>query len=186
MAGWQKLVLRAAGFGGGFAVALAVIVGGWVWHQGRPQKEPEWNSSAIRATFKDVVITTSTPKPRLTFSYSLENTTSFDYSIDDKSQVLVMATLPEAKGFEPDVTLSVPSTFYLPARQKVVLAVSKESEYNAAYPEQDRDNADKLAAFMTRRLKELDGFVLFDKTRRYKIILPNGWPDAKKKESAKQ
>jgi hypothetical protein len=73
MTGWKKLVLLAAGFGGGFAVVMAAIVGGWVWYQGRPQKQPEWNSAAIRATFKGVGITTSTPKPRLTFSYSLEN-----------------------------------------------------------------------------------------------------------------
>ncbi len=33
---------------------------------------------------------------------------------------------------------------------------------------------------MNRRLKELDGFVLSDKTYRYKIILPNGWPDVYK------
>ena len=66
-----------------------------------------------------------------------------------------------------------------------MLVVSKESEYNDVYPERDRDDSEKLAAFMTRRLKELDGFVLFDKTHRYKIVLPNGWPDFKKKESAK-
>jgi hypothetical protein len=54
------------------------------------------------------------------------------------------------------------------------------------YPEREKDNGEKLAAFMDRRLKELDGFVLFDKTRRYKIILLNGWPDASKKEPAKQ
>ena len=187
MVGWKKLILQAAGFGAAFAVVLAAIVGTCIWYEGRPHKEPEWNSTAIKATFKDVVITTSIPKPKLTFSYSLENTTTSDYSIDDSSKVLVMATLPEGKGLEPDATLSLVPSFYLPAKQKVVLSISKEAEYNDAYPESDRDNGDKLAAFMSRRLKELDGgFVLFDKTRRYKIILPNGWPDVNKKESAKQ
>jgi hypothetical protein len=186
MFGWKKLVLTAAGFGGGFAVLIALIIGVWVWYQGRPQKQPEWNSSAIKATFKDLGITTSVPKPTLWFSYSLENTTNTDYSIDDKSQVLVMATLPEGKGFQPDETLSLPSSLYIPAKQKVVVKVSKESEYNDAYTERDRDNVDKVAPFMNRRLNELDGFVLFDKMHRYEIILPNGWPDVKKKESGKQ
>jgi hypothetical protein len=185
MTGWKKLVLMAAGFGGGFAVVMASIVGIWVWYQGRPQKQPEWNSTAIRATFKDVVITTSKPKARLKFSYSLDNTTHSDYSIDDKSQVLIMATLPDGKGFEPDEAISLPSSFYVPATQKVVLTVSKECEYTDEYPEWDRGDLEKLGAFMTRRLKELDGFVVFDKTRRYKIILPNGWPDVNKRESAK-
>ena len=92
----------------------------------------------------------------------------------------VMATLPDGKGFEPDEALSIPPSVYIPARQKVVLAISKEVEYNESYPEKDRDDAKKLGPFMNRRLKELDGFVLFDKNRRYKIVLPNGWPDVKK------
>lgn len=175
MIGWKKLAVTAAGFGCSFAVVFAAILGGWIWYQERSQREHEWNTTAIKATFKDVMIITSVPKPKLTFSYSLENTTDFDYSIDDKSRVLVMVTLPEGKGFEPDEALSLPSSLYIPAKQKVVLTLTKESEYNNAYPEQDRDNGAKLAAFMDRRLKEIDGFVLFDKMRRYEVTLPNGW-----------
>lgn len=133
-----------------------------------------------------MAFTTSVPRPRLTFSYSLENRTDSDYSIGDRSQVLVMAILPEGKGFQMDEALSLPSSFYLPAKQKVVLSISKESEYNDTYPPRDQADEDKLSAFMTRRIKELDGFVLFDKTRRYKIILPNGWPDVNKTVSPKQ
>lgn len=177
MVGWKKIVLTAASFGSGFAVVLAVLIGAVLWYQGQPQKEREWNTTAIKATFKDVAITTSTPAPKFTFSYSLENTTDFDYSIDDKSQVLVMAKLPEGKGLEPSELLSLSRTIYIPAKQKVVLSVFKEGAYNETYPEQDRDNPEKLAPYMNRRLKELDGFVLFDKTRRYKISLPNGWAD---------
>jgi hypothetical protein len=182
---WKKLVLVGAGIGGGFAIMLAVIAAGWVWYEGRPHRDPDWNTTAIKATFKDVVITTSVPKPKLTFSYSLENTTASDYTIDGTSQVQVMATLPEGKGFDPDEALSLPASLYIPSKQKVVLSIFKEAEYNDAYPERDRDNGEKLAAFMNRRLKELDGFVLFDKGRRYKIVLPNGWPDVNKKEAAK-
>jgi hypothetical protein len=183
---WKKIILRAAGFGGGFAVILASIVGLSIWYEGRPPREPDWNSAAIKATFKNVLITTSTPKPKLIFSYSLENTTDRDYSIDGASQVLVMATLPEGKGFEPEETLSLPPSLYIPAKQKVVLTVFKEGEYNEAYPERDKDSSDKIAPYMNRRLKELDGFVVFDKSRRYKIVLPNGWPDVNKKEAAKK
>jgi hypothetical protein len=186
LVGWKKIVLTTAGFGGGFAVLLAVLIGGVLWYQGRPQIEREWNTAAIKATFKDLRVTTSTPKPKFIFSYSLENTTDFDYSIDDKSQVLVMATLPEGKGLEPSESLSLSPTVYIPAKQKVVLSVFKEGEYNEAYPERDRDNLEKLAPYMGKQLKKLDGFVLFDKTRRYKIILPNGWPDAKQTETGKQ
>jgi hypothetical protein len=156
---------------------LAAIAEVWIWHESHPRRDPEWNTTAIKATFKDVVIDTSTPKPRFTFSYALENTTNSDYSIDGTSQLVVMATLPEGKGFEPDETLSLPLSLGVPAKQKVVLSVFKEGKYNDAYPERDEDNADKLAPYMNSRLKELDGFVVFDKTHRYKIVLPNGWPD---------
>jgi hypothetical protein len=185
MTGWKKLVLQAASFGAAFAVVLCLIVGSWLWYESHPH-EPKWNSTTIRATFKEVGITTSVPKPKLTFSYVLENTTDTDYSIEnDKLKVLVMETLPEGKGLEADEALSL-TPCEIPARQKVVLSLSKEAEYNDAYPERDRDNEEKLASFMSRRLKELDGFVLFDKAHRYKIILPNGWPDVNKQGPAKQ
>jgi hypothetical protein len=64
MVGWKKLVLQAAGFGAGFGALLVVIVGGWLWYESRPHKEPAWNNTAIKASFKDVVLTTSIPKPR--------------------------------------------------------------------------------------------------------------------------
>jgi hypothetical protein len=62
---WKKFVLMAAGFGGGFAVVMGAIVGSWVWYQARPQKEREWNTTAIKATFKDVVITTIDAKAEI-------------------------------------------------------------------------------------------------------------------------
>jgi len=91
---------------------------------------------------------------------------------------MIMATLPEGGNvFEADEALSLPTPFYLPAKQKVVLTISKESEYSEAYPERDNDRADKAATFIARHLKELGGFVLFDKTRRYKILFPGKWPE---------
>lgn len=82
MPGWQKLVLRAASFGAAFAVVSCLIVGSWLWYESHPH-EPKWNSTAIRATFKQVGITTAVPRPKLTFSYVLENTTDTDYSIEN-------------------------------------------------------------------------------------------------------
>ena len=96
-----------------------------------------------------------------------------------------MAALPDSKGFEQVETLSLtPSE--IPARQKVLVSLSKEADYNDAYPERDKDNMEKAAPFLNRRLKELDGFVLFDKTHGYKIILPNGWPGANKPADPKR
>jgi hypothetical protein len=44
---------------------------------------------------------------------------------------------------------------------------------------QKKANDEKqISPFVDRRLSEIDGFVLFDPTNRYKIDFPNGWPQA--------
>jgi len=49
---WKKLVLLASAFGGGFAVVMASMVGVWVWYQARPQKQPDWNSTATKSSLQ--------------------------------------------------------------------------------------------------------------------------------------
>lgn len=178
MASWKKLLLIAAGAGGGFAIVLCGLVGGWLWYSNRPVKERDWNTGSIKATFTKVLLATSTPKPKMEFTYSLENTTALDYSLD-RTSISLMATLPDNQGFLPDETLTLPDALYVPPKQKVVMTISKECEYTDSYPEKDKDDVAKIAPFMDRRLKEIDGFVIFDKTHRYKISLPNGWKDYK-------
>jgi len=53
-------------------------------------------------------------------------------------------------------TERLPSSFYIPAKQKVVPSIPRERYHGGAYPEWASDNADELAAFMTRGLKDLD------------------------------
>ena len=175
MIGWKKIALQAAAFGVAFAVVLCIVAGAWIWYANSPRYQAAWNSTAIRATFKDITVSTSPQQPaKEKFSYVLENTTDADYSLDP-STVLVMAALPDGKGLEQDHAFSLISS-EIPAKQKVVVSISRDMDYQG-----DKDDMAKLSAFMNRRLKELDGFVLFDKVHRYKIILPNGWPDVPKR-----
>ncbi|MGH7845535.1 MAG: hypothetical protein ACREQW_10245, partial [Candidatus Binatia bacterium] len=51
-------------------------------------------------------------------------------------------------------------------------------EYNDSYPKSDRENLDKVSKFMARRLKELEGFAVLDRTNRYQVIFPKGWQDS--------
>ncbi len=125
MSGWKKLVLIAAGAGGGFAIVLFGLVGSWLWYSNRPVKERDWNTGSIKATFTKVVLATSTPKPKMEFSYSLENATASDYSLD-KTSISMMTTLPDNQGFLPDDTVTLPEVLYVPAKQKVVMTVTKE------------------------------------------------------------
>ena len=157
---------------------LVALIAAYGWYDSRPHSEPNWNTTAIKATFGSVGISTSTPKPYMDFSYNLENTTSSDYTIGVNT--VLMAIRPGTQALSYDGTLSLAQTeLYIPAKQKVEIKLTKACEYNESYSVEQKDNPDKITAFFSRRLKELDGFVLFDKNRRYKIILPNGWPDAK-------
>jgi hypothetical protein len=74
---------------------------------------------------------------------------------------------------------------YIPSGQKVnvstILPITY-SEFN--FSEQKANDEKQLSAFIDRRLAEIDGFVLFDPTNRYKIDFPNGWPETRFRESA--
>ena len=53
---------------------------------------------------------------------------------------------------------------------KVVLTISQDLDFQG-----DQNDLAAISAFTNRKLKHLDGFVLFDEAHRYKIILFNGW-----------
>src|SRR5437016_2221674 len=96
MVGWKKIVLMAAGFGGGFAVAMAAIVGGWVWYQGRPAKPKPWDAKAIVATFDYPDTESGDPEgpngfrpDTIVLYYTLENTTDIDYHMPPQEQLEV-------------------------------------------------------------------------------------------------
>jgi hypothetical protein len=168
MAGWKKAVSQAAVFGAAFAVVICLIVGAWTWYC----VHRSWNSTAIQATFKDLTLTTfpSHQSMKEDFSYVLENTTNADYSLNP-STVLLMTTLSDGKGLEQRHDFTFSST-KIPAKQKVVLTISQDLDFQG-----DQNDLAALSAFTNRKLKNLDGFVLFDEAHRYKIILPNGWPN---------
>jgi hypothetical protein len=106
------------------------------------------------------------------FFLSIEKPTDADYSLDP-STVSVMKLLPGGEGLEQDDSLSL-SAREIPAKQKVVVSISGDMDYQG-----DRNDSAKLSEAFELQLKELDGFVLFDKAHRYKIVLPNGWPNVK-------
>ena len=87
MVGWKKTVFQAAAFGAAFALVLCVVGVAWIWYANSPHPTA-WNSTAIRATFKDITLSTSQQPPKEHFSYLLENTTDVDYSLDKLSSLL--------------------------------------------------------------------------------------------------
>ncbi|MGH2567801.1 MAG: hypothetical protein ACRDGA_05635, partial [Bacteroidota bacterium] len=176
MVAWQRILLKAAGFGAGFAGVLIGALAIWLWIQSMPETPRLWNRDALKASFEEIFVNTG-DRPVATFKFILENTTPHDYHLpsDPKSAFIL---LPEGKGMSQEEELIWDRGAYVPSGQKVTVSFQVSYNYNEAYPKTDRDDLDKLSKFMNRRLKELDGFAVLDRVKRYQIIFPRGWQDS--------
>lgn len=120
---WKKLLLIGIGWGLGTAVGLALIVGGFLWHESRP-KPPvppkPWNSAAIKAEYD--YVDTEGDKNTIVFYYTLENTTDFDYRLEDGAHVAMAGTLEQQHSLsEFDGSVNYPIS--VPAKKRVRFAV---------------------------------------------------------------
>jgi len=173
MHSWKKIFVRSAGFGFGAATALAIVVGLWILYSSRPVSPKPWNSQAIASKFSDLYVNTG-DRIIAEFRYSLESSLDLDYTLpSDKDSAFVV--LPEKKGLEKKTEMEWPSGMILPAHQRINIAFRIPYDYNDSYPRKQRDDLYKLNAFMNRRLKELDGFVMLDRKNRYEIKFSKGW-----------
>jgi hypothetical protein len=176
MAPWQRITLKAAGFGAGFAAILVAAIAGWLVFQSLPETPKPWNRDAIKATYADLYMDTG-DRPVATFKYMLENTTPHDYYLPSDPRT-AFVVLPDGKGMSQEEELTWDKGVYVPPGQKVSVSFKITYDYNESYPKSDRDNLDKLSKFMTRRLKELAGFAVLDRTNRYQVTFPKGWQDS--------
>jgi hypothetical protein len=53
---WKNILLRAAGFGGGFAIVAAIIIRTAEWWSGRPAKPKPMNAHAIVGTYAGLLL----------------------------------------------------------------------------------------------------------------------------------
>jgi hypothetical protein len=173
-------LLKFAAFGAGFAVMACAIAGGVLWYSTRPRPEKPWNQSAIKANPTQTLFTIKSDRAVGDFRYSLQNTTDRDYKLP--ADVTIMLRLAQDMSYRqvPDMTWD--HALYIPAGQKVNVSITLPiiySDYN--FSKAKADDEKQLAPFMDRRLAEIDGFVLFEPTNRYKVDFPNGWPEAVKR-----
>lgn len=183
---WKTVLLKSIGVG--FALTVAAIVGIVIWHNGRPKPEKPWNQAAIKATPTGLVYTVKSDRLAGDFRYSLQNTTDKDYRLPSDSRLMVRLAQDMSYRDAPNMTWE--QNLFIPAGQKVNVSVMLPimySDFN--FSKQKADDEKQLSPFVDRRLSEIDGFVLFDSTNRYKVDFPNGWPEAvvrnKKREESK-
>jgi uncharacterized lipoprotein YbaY len=174
---WKITTLRFAAFGAGFAVMLCVIAGGASWYSHRPKPEKPWNRVALKASSTDTMFTVQSDRAVGDFRYSIENTTDKDYRLPADAKIMVRLAKDMSYRDAPNMTWE--QSLYIPAGQRVNVSITLPimySDFN--FSKEKADDEKQLSVFMDRRLAEIDGFVLFDSTNRYKVDFPNAWPEA--------
>lgn len=190
---WKKVFLRSAGFGAGFAVALAVMIGIFAWNESRPKPPRPWDASAIKAKYYRV---STSSDSQLEFEYILENTTDLDYKLEEYSGARIAGRLGDTGGFvgfgdKENIKLEVP--VYIPAHNKTRITVKLpaygyEKRYpgNTATQEEIHAYYVGVAEHVSAKLANLNGFSIFDDGNRYQIDLPNGWKSVAEEETKRR
>ena len=183
MSKWKEILLRAVGYGAGITLALVLVAATGYYYLQRPTPPRPWNAGAIRATFYRV--DTTGESKQLQFQYVLENTTDTDYSLETYSTPRIAGMLKDTNsltGFaDNEIVLRLP--IYVPAHKKTRIDITLPSYGFATIVEPGESSTKEerqkyhvaVAAYVTKEMSNLNGFVIFDESQRYEIDLPNGW-----------
>src|SRR5579859_3795853 len=117
MENWKRILLRSAGFGAGFALIAAVVVGGVVWWQSRPPKQTPWSDSAITAKYTLITLHNEGEELHLSFEYSLTNHTNAPYSLPGILSGTLMRRIPKEASLDKFDSGSWDDTLVIPPGQ---------------------------------------------------------------------
>jgi hypothetical protein len=184
ISGWKKLAIRAFFAGAGFAIALAVIAGAALWYHNRPEQPKPWNSTALKASFGTMEFTVGSSKDTYSypadFYYNVQNNTDRNYQVIP-ANLTPMAVLTDGNvlskefGHYQSGEATVDGPAFIPPGGTARIVVRVSYFYPDEFTQADKNKTDKILATFNRRLKELNGFVLFDEQNHYRIDLPEGW-----------
>jgi hypothetical protein len=170
MKDWKRLFVRAAGFGAGFAITLALIIGIFAWYRYRPKP---WNDHALSATFITMSFKTQPAETSyvVEFNYDIENNTNSTYGLTPNSLVMMARSTTGSLTKEwgnyqtSDATLTGPA--FIPAHAKAGITLHTTYQYPDEFSASDKS--------VNRRLAELTGIVIFDEALHYRINLDAPW-----------
>jgi hypothetical protein len=189
MSTWKSILLKAFGFGAGFALTLSLIGGLWAWRDSWPKPPKPWNKQAITAEY-DYVLPEG-DKDNLVFRYILQNNTDFDYRVDSDAGINIANKMKRENGLGTFASHYITSEYpiFVPAKSRA--SVSLRIPYPYPIKEKEDPTSDErkqyrtdVAQFVTHKLSNLDGFALFDTSNRFEIDFPNGWEQLAKQGSA--
>jgi hypothetical protein len=164
-----KVLLGSIALGAALAI-LASALSGYSWYTSK-----HWNTTALQATFNHLE---TGPGNHIDFCYQLQNNTASDYYVDVNSQPTLMAMLskrhPLSFGYQ---VLLLQHPIRVQAGQRTVAKISfgnTDALQNARFASAPA-GGDQLANLIREQYGNLDGFVLYDLQKRYRIVFPKGW-----------
>ncbi len=164
-----RVLLACIALGAGLAV-LASAFTGYSWYSSR-----RWDTNALQATFDHLERGLGN---RIEFCYELQNNTPFDYYVDINAQPTLMAMLdqahPLAFGYE---VLVLQHPIRVAAGQRTIARISFGKAQAAERgitrtAGGEGTEREQLARFVGEQYPNLQGFVLYDLQRRYRINFP--------------
>jgi hypothetical protein len=152
----------------------------------KPPAPPKpWDSKSIKAEYDSA--STEGDSNNIEVSYTLENTTDFDYRVTDATNVTMTAKLArqnELSSFNED-SGKIDYPIFIPAKKRVRFDIHINYQYpvKQTLPHPDLEERRKYRAglekYMSEELGNLDGFDFLDESSRYEIIFPAGWKHSK-------
>ena len=135
-----------------------------------------WNTHAIESTLNGIQVREiDHAHAAVILVYDLDNRTNSDYTLEKGPSVAVMSRLKPSGVLSADPQVSVDSSTFLPAGNRTRIALEIDTPFNWP-PRRDRAADHSFRQLVAAELEGVNGFVLFDQTKRYQIELPTVLP----------
>ena len=173
---WKITFLKAVGFGAGFALCVVVLGCAIYWYMHRPKP---WNSVALKGTFAGMSFRMQPQEAdyKVSVEFDIENTTNRDYEFSPYNLTLFCVneggSLSKEIGNYQSGEATIDGPAFIPSRGKARVTVHLAFFYPPEFTAKDKN--DVFSPSVYRRLKEINGLVLFDRSQSYRIDLPAGW-----------
>jgi hypothetical protein len=119
-----------------------------------------------------------------TWKFTVKNKLNRNYNLP-KENAAAYLVRSNGKGLSQEYYIKWPEGIYLPPNELVSLPFSIKFVYTESFPKDQKDDLDKLGAFMDKRNSEIDGFLIIDNKNRIKIFFKNDYQDTTKKKMPK-
>jgi hypothetical protein len=174
---WKRYIVLGITFGISFAIACALIFGVISWYKSRAKP---WNTNAITASYGTLEFSMPADGFIVEFGYDFQNNTTRNYDLLP-SNIVLMAKLSEGDVLSKDfghyqkgeATIEGPS--FIPPKAKARVTIKVQYYYPSDFTAADKEDVQKVIKIVSRRVNELDGFVVFDNANHFQIVMSKGW-----------